>query len=483
MSNLIGRAVGVYQVEKKIGEGGNSDVYLARDTAHGNRPVALKVLRLEHHADRKKVERFWQSGHAARHLQHDHIVPVRDAGLADSRYYIAMDYMTGRSVEDVLAQGQNTLQWKAALHYLEQVAEAIDYAHAQGVIHRDIKPSNILLSDDRKSAYLTDFGIALLTGRETSTHSGTLVGTPEYISPEQIQGRTADRRSDIYSLGVTAYQMLSGQLPFDGPAVTVLYNHVHTPPPAIRRVNRELPAGFSRVINRALAKEPERRYATAGDFARELRRAASGGPSRTLWVGLGAVALAILLLAVVPRWLNPAPATTTVVTRQVTATAGAIAAGPTGTDIADVAATSTPADAARATSTNRPPATAAPTETPATIANVGNPATSTPADAAPRPLAPADGADLARNAAIQTFRWEWTRPLAADESYELRFYPPAGGEFQAPFGWHKQSSAEVDLNNLPAGTYRWAVAVVRGADGVWAGDVAESVKLDLTWGR
>ncbi|CUS05731.1 putative Mitogen-activated protein kinase kinase kinase [Candidatus Promineifilum breve] len=486
MSNLTGRALGVYQVEKKIGEGGNSDVYLARDTRNNER-VALKLLRLEHHADPKKVERFWQSGHAARHLQHRHIVRVREAGMADARYYIAMDYMSGRSVEDVLNQGEKALHWKAALHYIEQVAEAIDYAHTQGVIHRDIKPSNILLSEDRKTAYLTDFGIALLTGRETSTHSGTLVGTPEYISPEQIQGRTADRRSDIYSLGVTAYHMLSGRLPFDGPAVTVLYNHVHTPPPAIGRINRELPAGFNRAINRALAKDPQRRYATAGEFARELRRAATGKPNRMVWAGLGAVVALILLLAVVPRLLNQNPATTTVVTRQVTATAGAIVDGPTATVAATIAgatavgATSTTAAIAPATSTGRPPAT----DPPPTLAAAGNTPTRPPAPdrAAPRPLAPADGADLARNAAIQTFRWEWARPLAADESYELRFYGATGDDFAAPFGWHKQSSAEVDLNNLPAGTYRWAVAVVRGVDGAWAGDVAESEKLDLTWGR
>lgn len=483
MPNLIGRAVGVYQVVKKIGEGGNSDVYLARDTAHGNQPVALKVLRLEHHADPKKVARFWQSGHTARNLAHEHIVRVRDAGLADARYYIAMDYMTGRSVEDVLAQGKEALHWKATLHYVEQVAAALDFAHSKGVIHRDIKPSNILLSEDRKTAYLTDFGIALLTGRETSTHSGTLVGTPEYISPEQIQGRTADRRSDIYSLGVTAYQMLSGQLPFDGPAVTVLYNHVHTPPPPIRRVNRDLPPGIARPINRALAKDPARRYATAGEFARDLRRAAVGGPNRTLWAGLGAVALVILLLVVVPRFANPAT-TNLVVTRAVTATAPAvIAAGPT--DTVAAGATSTLVPAARATSTGRPPATDPPPTSRPTTAGAAAPATTTPAPAenTPRLLAPADGADLARVAARQRFRWEWERPLAADESFELRFYPAGNEPFLAPFGWHKENSIEVDLNNLPAGAYQWSVAVVRGADGNWEGDVAESAKQGLTWGR
>lgn len=488
MSDLTGRALGAYQVEKKIGEGGNSDVYLARDTAHGNRLVALKVLRLEHHADRKKVERFWQSGHNARALEHPHIVRVFDSGLANSRYYIAMEYMAGRSVEDVLNEGQGALSWRAALRYLEQVAGAIDYAHSRGVVHRDIKPSNILLSEDRRSAYLTDFGIALLTGRVTTTHSGTLVGTPEYISPEQVQGRTADHRSDIYSLGVTAYQMLSGQLPFDGPAVTILYNHVHTPPPPLRRANPRLPAGLSRPVNKALAKEPERRHTSAAAFTRDLRRGAENRSSRALWAGVGGVALLIVLLAfVVPRLTSPA-GDVAVVTRQVTATpaaatvAEAIAAGQTDAPPA-AEATSTVRSTTRPTSTGQPPPTTAPTGRPSATSGSGNAGIATPANGVPRQLAPADGADLARNAAIQNFRWEWTRPLAADESFELRFYPQGSAQFVAPFGWSKQSGGEFDLNNLPAGSYRWVVAVVRGTDGNWEADVAVSEPRDLTWGR
>lgn len=495
MSDLTGRALGAYRVEKKIGEGGNSDVYLARDTAHGNEQVALKVLRLEHHADPKKVERFWQSGHNARELNHPHIVRVREAGLADSRYYIAMDYMAGRSVEDVLNEGDGVLTWAAALRYLEQVAGAIDYAHSRGVVHRDIKPSNILLSADRRSACLTDFGIALLTGRVTTTHSGTLVGTPEYISPEQVQGRTADRRSDIYSLGVTAYQMLCGRLPFDGPAVTVLYNHVHTPPPPLRRANPRLPAGLSRPVNKALAKEPERRHASAGDFARDLRRAADGRRSRALWAGVGSVALLVVLLAFVLPRFGASGGGVIPVTRVVTAAPGAIAQGQAPSSLVGGAApgataagatvagaTSTLAPTGRATSTDEPPATAArTTPTPATAA--ANTRVATATAGAPRPLAPADGAAVARDAAVQTFRWEWNRPLAADESFELRFYPAGGGQFLAPFGWRKESSAEIDLNNLPTGAYRWVVAVVRGADGNWEADVAAGESRDLVWGR
>jgi serine/threonine-protein kinase len=481
MSSLIGRALGVYHIEKKIGEGGNSDVYLARDTTKNKpvAPVALKVLRLEHQGDRQKVERFWNGGHSARALDHPYIVPVHDAGLADSRYFIAMEYMAGRSVENLLDEQRGALSWPIALHYLDQVAEAVDYAHRRGVVHRDIKPSNVLLSADRRTAYLTDFGIALLTGRQTPTESGTLVGTPEYISPEQIQGRTAGPRSDIYSLGVTAYQMLTGRLPFDGPAASVLYHHVHTPPPSIRRLNRNLPAGLAAPISRALAKEPERRYATAEAFARDLRRAAEKRrPGWLPWAGLAALALFLVLLAVAwPRIIDPGPIPTLIVTRNVTATPTIFSAvAPDAAATTAVVTTAGPTSTAEITPT-APPVTR-PTEPPPDETTAPAETPDPPVAAGPRPLAPTDGADIPRNDAIQAFRWEWDGQPAENESYEIRFYPEGGGDYLHPFGTHKESNATVDLNNLPAGRYRWAVAVVGGGT-----DVAEGERRALAWGR
>lgn len=484
MSNLIGRAIGAYQIESKIGEGGNSDVYLALDTAH-NRRVALKVLRLEHHSDRKKVERFWRNGHSARALTHPHIVPVYDSGMADARYYIAMAYMEGHSIEDLLGEYRGALPWAASTHYLAQIAEAVDYAHRHGVVHRDIKPSNILLSADRRDAYLTDFGIALLTGQETLTEHGALVGTPEYISPEQVRGQTADARSDIYSLGITAYQMLSGALPFEGVPAAVLYNHVHTPPPSVRRTNRSLPGGIVKPINRALAKEPSRRYQTAVAFVADLQQAATQWqPSRPLMLGLVAALLLGLwfifsriggdhqLVTMLPTDLPPTAAPATSIT-------------------AIAAPTSTAAPTARPTSTARPKATATATATAGATrtrqAATPNPATATaalrPAAASVGLLAPPAGAAIPGGQAVQTFRWEWGKTPAEDESFELRFYKSGSKTYDAPFGWHKETSAEINLNNLTPGKYTWVVAVVRGRDGKWEEDITVSEPFELDWGR
>ena len=199
--------------------------------------------------------------------------------------------------------------------------------------------------------------------------------------------------------------------------------------------------------------------------------------------------LVILLAFVLPRF-GASDGGVITITRVVTAAPGAIAQGQTSSSSVGVAApgvtvagaTSTLAPTGRATSTDRPPATAArATPTPATAA--ANTRVATATAGAPRPLAPADGAAVARDAAVQTFRWEWNRPLAADESFELRFYPAGSGQFLAPFGWRKESSAEIDLNNLPTGAYRWVVAVVRGADGNWEADVAAGESRDLVWGR
>ncbi len=496
MSKMVGRKIGVYQIQNQIGQGSNSDVYLAQDTANNQR-VALKVLRLEHNTDSDKVERFWNGGHAARALKHDHIVPVRDANLADSRYYIAMEYMAGKSIEDLLYETGGPVTPELTVHYLSQIAGAIDFAHQRGIIHRDIKPSNILLSQDRRNAYLADFGVAKLTGQTTKTAYGTLIGTPEYMPPEQIQGQEIDARSDIYSLGVTAYHMLTGKLPFDGHPAAVLYNHVHTPPPAARHGNGRLPAAINRPIAKALAKQPGRRYQSAVAFVNDLARAV-GSPARPAAgsrpasrsrrglrpVLLLAAAVALFALAVfyLPTVIDGAQPPV-IVTRDVTATPSE------GVPIVAPGVTSTVAPTHVATSTAGPQSTSAPTDPPPTRPTAG--LTAAPPTVAPpvagtlRLLSPANGAIIPGDAGLgQVFSWEWRRPLAADESFELRFFPPGGGEPLRPFGWRKESRVtDVDLNNLPPGEYQWVVVVVRGTDGRWEADVAESEPFTLTWGR
>lgn len=501
MSNLLGRQIGPYTIKRRIGGGSHSDVYLAEDTANGNRQVALKVLRLEFSADADKVKRFWDGGHAARSLRHPHVVPIYDAGLADAHYYIAMEHMEGLSMEDLVQQsGGQPVAPEHAIRYLEQIAGAIDFAHSRGVIHRDIKPSNILLSKDRRNAFLADFGVAKLTGQATKTEYGTLIGTPEYMSPEQILGHKVDARSDIYSLGVTTYHMLTGKLPFDGMAVSVLYNHVNTPPPSVRSANRRLSTAVNRPIARALAKQPDRRYASAMAFVTDLRRslgmavgtpqpqAAAPAARRSQWWLWGALGLLLVALAAVFLLTRGGGTGPIIVTRDVTATPG-------GGLIDNPGVTSTIAPTTEPTSTARPEPTAAPsltapprfTTTPGTGGGTIVP-TATPVAPAPEELrlfSPADGASIPGDRGTsQEFSWEFDRPLASNESFELRFTPVEGGDYQAPFGWRKESRVtDINLNNLPAGSYNWVVVVVRGVNGVWEADVAVSPPSRLTWGQ
>jgi len=500
MSNLIGRRIGAYVIKSRIGGGSHSDVYLAEDTAHGNRLVALKVLRLEYNAEPDKVKRFWDGGHAARALQHEHIVPFYDAGLADSHYYIAMEHMAGRSLEDLLQESGQPVPPTLAIRYLDQIAEAIDFAHLRGIIHRDIKPSNILLSKDRRNACLTDFGVAKLTGQTTKTEYGTLIGTPEYMSPEQILGRPVDARSDIYSLGVTAYHMLTGKLPFDGMAVSVLYNHVNTPPPSVRSANKSLSAALNRPIAKALDKQPDRRYASASAFIADLQRAtgmpgrvkavdkpqpARPAPSRRIVWAIAA--LALIVVAAILLTTRGGEPITVIVTRNVTATPGSGAA-VTAMVTSTVAPTPRPTSTARAGATATPGATTTrATVTPAAGQGIEPPpqsATVAPAGKL-RLSSPVDGANIPRDRGSgQVFSWEFDRAVAANESFELRFFPVEGDGYLAPFGWRKESRiSDINLSALPPGSYNWVVAVVRGVDGNWEADVIVSQPFRLTWGQ
>lgn len=496
MSNLIGRRIGAYVVKSRIGGGSHSDVYLAEDTAHGNRQVALKVLRLEYNAEPDKVKRFWDGGHAARALQHEHIVPFYDAGLADSHYYIAMEHMAGRSLEDLLQESGQPVPPTLAIQYLDQIAGAVDFAHQRGIIHRDIKPSNILLSKDRRNACLTDFGVAKLTGQATKTEYGTLIGTPEYMSPEQILGHPVDARSDIYSLGVTAYHMLTGKLPFDGMAVSVLYNHVNTPPPSVRSANKRLSAALNRPIAKALDKQPDRRYASAAAFVADLQQAigmpsrakaapkpqpARPAPSRRMIWAIAA--LALVVVAAILLTTRGGEPITVIVTRNVTMTPvpGAVAAAMVTSTIAP---TPRPTSTARAGAAATPGATA--TRATATPRKTEAPPRATePETEKLRLLSPVDGANIPGDRGLgQVFSWEFDRAVAANESFELRFFPVEGGGYLAPFGWRKESRiSDINLSALPPGSYNWVVAVVRGVDGNWEADVIVSRPFRLTWGQ
>lgn len=277
MPDLIGRTLGPYSIVEVIGVGGMATVYKARQPAL-QRYVALKVLHEHLARDTEFVKRFEQEARIAAALAHPNIIPIHDVGEDGGLHYLAMGYIAGQSLAARL-QKAGALPLALALSIIRQVGAALDYAHARGVIHRDVKPSNILLTPDGH-AVLSDFGIARAATGVRLTQTGLLVGTPEYMSPEQAQGKEVDGRSDLYSLGIVAYEMLTGQVPFvaDTPLV-VLYKQVHEAPPMPAAINPALTVAVQAALLRALAKEPGRRYQSGAQMADAL---AGKGADETL---------------------------------------------------------------------------------------------------------------------------------------------------------------------------------------------------------
>src|SRR6266567_8679583 len=281
----VARTLGRYQVIKRIGRGGMGDVWLC-DDPRLHRQVAIKTLPAHSLQDREYSQRFEREAQAAAALGHPHILPIYDYGEQPTPNgqvvtYIVMPYIAGGSLADSIAtyQARHTLMPpQEAIGYLAQAAEAIDYAHEQGIVHRDIKPGNMLLRNDRW-LLLTDFGIAhILSSVENLTQTGVGIGTPEYMAPEQAQGK-AEAASDIYSLAVIAYQLLTGQLPFSAEtAYATSIQHIIAPPPPPRQINPNLSPAVEQVLLHGLAKEPAQRPPSAQAFAAELRSALRNAP-------------------------------------------------------------------------------------------------------------------------------------------------------------------------------------------------------------
>lgn len=268
---LIGQKVGGYEVLDVIGRGGMAVVYRAQQVSM-NRLVALKVLPRQFVSDDTYIQRFNREVKIISQLEHRNIVPVYDYGQHEGQPYIAMRYMSGGSVDDLLAQGPLSVEQMVAI--IAQIAPALDYAHAKSVLHRDIKPSNVLLDDDG-GAYLTDFGIARILG-ESGTNITTqgVVGTPSYMSPEQAQGHEIDGRSDIYSLGVMLFEMATGRRPFESDTpYSIAVMQVTQPPPAPRSLNPHISPVIEQVIYKALNKRPADRYRDVIEFADAVERA------------------------------------------------------------------------------------------------------------------------------------------------------------------------------------------------------------------
>ena len=266
-----------YQLRNQIARGGMTDVFLGHDTLL-SRPVAIKRLFPEFATDPSFVERFRREATAAANLNHPNIVAVYDWGSAEGTYYIVMEYIEGHSLAELLRSG-GPLAPERAAEIAMDVAEALGFAHSNGVIHRDVKPSNVLLSPDGQ-VKVTDFGIAIVAfgGAESNlTQTGAVMGTATYFSPEQAQGKSLDHRSDLYSLGIVLYEMLCGRPPFTGDtSVAIAYKHVQQAVPAPSSLGVVLPESLEAIAMKLLAKNPEERYPTAKDVIRDLRRYRQG---------------------------------------------------------------------------------------------------------------------------------------------------------------------------------------------------------------
>ncbi len=273
--SLVGHQLGKYQIQAVIGRGGMGTIYLGYDPQL-DRQVAIKALAPHLVWDTECVQRFLREARAAARLAHPNIVTIHDVGQESENYYFVMAYLTGQDLEQYIHQ-HSPLTSEEILSVLSQVADALDYAHRGGWVHRDIKPANIFVGWDGHVT-LTDFGIARAKQDARLTATGTVIGTPQYIAPEQVRNLPAGPQSDLYSLGVVAYQMLSGQVPFDADStVALLYKIVHEPPAPIRATRPDLNEAVEQVLAKMLAKEPGDRYPTAIAFAQALRLALQEG--------------------------------------------------------------------------------------------------------------------------------------------------------------------------------------------------------------
>jgi serine/threonine-protein kinase len=302
-----GIKIGQYIVKEKIGEGGMGAVYLAEQPAI-HRSVVLKVLTTGLAGNREMLDRFQREVDIIAQLEHPHILPVYDFGVYEGDPYIVMRYMGGGSLLDQLRS--RALNRQALLAILDQVAEALDYAHARDIIHRDLKPGNILL-DDARNAYLADFGLAkTMEGSRDLTKTGSVLGTPAYMSPEQARGESLDARSDVYSFAVMTFEALSGTLPFEGRSpMEYIRKHLSEPPRSIRTLARDLPPAVDSTLNRALSKDRQARPSKATVFIQELRASLEGRQPTTATVLPAAVSAAPAVQArPAPRrrWALPA---------------------------------------------------------------------------------------------------------------------------------------------------------------------------------
>jgi len=303
---------------RELGRGAMGIVYEGRDPDIG-RKVAIKTIRFDvinRKAEQEEAQkRFMREAQSAGNLSHPNIVTIYDVGQDKGLTYIAMEFIEGEDLENLIAEGRR-LPLESTINLIEQIGEALDFAHRHGIIHRDIKPGNVLIDKEGRPRLL-DFGIARVSN-STMTQANTVMGTPYYMAPEQIAGRAVDHRADIFSLGAILYEILTLAKPFPGENMTtVIYRILNEDPPETRSFDRTLPAGLDYVVKKALAKNPAQRYQTCREFSDDLRNAsafagqafaggtAAGGteaaapaeakPRKPLLVVLGAMMLVVVV--------------------------------------------------------------------------------------------------------------------------------------------------------------------------------------------
>src|SRR5918998_4668070 len=317
-----------YEVGRLLGAGGMAEVFEGRDRLLVRR-VAIKVPLAQHAHDPDFAHRFRREAQAAASLSHPNVVAVYDTGTENGTHFIVMEYVEGRTLKDVI-RAEGPLYPERAAEITADVCSALIAAHARGLIHRDIKPGNVMLTPEGKVKVM-DFGIARATTSETITQTAAVVGTAQYISPEQAQGQTVDYRSDLYSLGCCLYEMLTGTVPFTGATpVAIAYRHVREDPAPPRLLNPDIPPALEAVCLRAMAKRPEDRYQTAAELRADLERVRAGqrvaaGPAAA---GVATAAMATTMLPPLAGYPGGAGDATSAMTGTVTAGRAARHSGP-----------------------------------------------------------------------------------------------------------------------------------------------------------
>lgn len=390
--DMIGRKLGNYEIVEELGRGGMAVVYRAYQPSL-NRHVAIKVLAPQLSFDQQFVERFQREARAAAKLRHPNIVVIHDVARQQDTYYIVMEMLEGRTLKQLI-EDKGSLPPERAARIVEQVAGALDYAHEQGFVHRDIKPANIFVGKNDHTT-LTDFGIAKAASEtQHLTRTGMLIGTPEYMSPEQAEGGAVDYRTDLYALGIVLYQMLAGRAPFQSttPHAT-LHAVIYEPPPPLRQLRPDLSPAIESVVMRSINKQPAQRFQSGSEMVAALKASLAGRPavavqappqstqtlsaqrrSPVAWIVAALALILVIVLAAAFLLLGgdgeqgtPTTAATSIVIRDTPAvTVGATATEPASTVEPTATQAGAPTDTQPPTSSPPPPTDTAaiPTDTP-----------------------------------------------------------------------------------------------------------------------